>query len=140
MESYIKLRICGHGLNLQEITNQLGMTPVNARKKGEIFIDEKYGMRVTVFQEDFWLGGYKPRQNSKLEDEIEYFAMKLKPSATYLKALAEKHDVRFWVSLHLEEIQANVHISPATINALSEMGAKLDCSMMFLKDFYEGNY
>ena len=86
------------------------------------------------------LAAYKPCENAKLEDELEHFVMQLKPSAAYIKSLAEKHAVTVWISSHPEGIQANIHISSVTINVLREMGATLDCSMAFLKDFYEGNY
>ena len=140
MKYYINLRISGLGLNLQEITNQLGIMPVNTCMRGEIHIDEKYGGRETVFQEDVWLAEYKPYENAKFEEELENFVTQLKPSAIYLKSLAEKHAVTVWISSYPESEQANVHITSATINALSEIGATLDCSMAFLKDFYEGNY
>jgi len=140
MRSYINLRICGQGLNLQEITNKLGLLPVNARKKGEVHVDEKYSGKSKIFQEDFWIGEYRPSENVKLEDELEHFLVQLKPSAAYLKSLAEKHTVTVWVSSYLEKEQANVHISSTAIDVLSEIGATLDCSMAFLKDFYEGNY
>jgi len=140
MRSYIILRISGHGLNIDEITDQLDIGPIKAQKKGDTFISRWHGGEQIIYQEDFWISERKFIENNKLENEIESFVMQLKSSAAYLKSLAQKHSVTVWVSSYPDGEQANVHITSATISALSEIGATLDCSMVFLKDFYEGNY
>jgi len=140
MKTFINLRISGAGLDLQEITTQLPIHPANTGKKGDVIIGQWSFEENTTLQEDFWLGEHRSDEKLKLEENLEHFMMKLKPAAAYLRTLAEKHHVTIWVSAYPENEQANIHISLATINILSEIGATLDCSMAFLKDFYEGNY
>ena len=139
MNSFIKLRISGDGLNLQEITDQLGLLPSHTSRKGDAFIS-RWRHEKIIYQEDCWLAEHEPSEGAKLELEIEHFATQLKPSAAYLKSLSEKYNVTFWISAYPEGEQANVHITAKTIGILSELGATLDCSMAFLKEFYDGKY
>ena len=137
---YIKLRISGIGLNLQEITDQLGFMPASAGKKGDIIPSKWQTDVATILPEDVWLGEHKFDNATNPEHEIEQFAIRLRPSAPYLKSLSKKHSITFWITAYPEGEQANVHVSALTIDILSEIGATLDCSMLFLKDFYEGKY
>jgi len=140
MRRFIDLRISGLGINIQEISERLSMTPDNAYKKGDIHIDNKYGGEKIVYEEDCWISEYKANEHMRVDEQLENFLAELKSSSAYLKGLADKHKVTIWVSLFPDIEQANLHISLSTINALSDMGATLDCSMAFLGDFYSGNY
>ena len=140
MKTYIDLRISGSGLNLQEITDQLSMTPDYAYKKGDTYIDCKHDGKITVYEEDCWITGYNADGNKNLCENIEDFLRKLESSSTYIKRLAETNDVTIWVTAHLDSEQANIHFTLPTINSLSKIGATLDCNVAFLKDFYSGDY
>ncbi|MCL2353441.1 MAG: DUF4279 domain-containing protein [Defluviitaleaceae bacterium] len=136
---YINLRISGVNLDFDEITKELGVEPKRISRKGDIVLN-KYSLPPTIIQEDVWSLEYELDEDANLGDAFEGVALQLQPAAPYLKSLAQKYQVTFWVSLYLDGIQKNMHITSKTIEALSEMGATVDCTMMFLKDFYEGNY
>jgi len=140
MRYFINLRISGTELDFQEITTKLEMPPVNCGKKGDVIESRVPGIGKNTIQEDFWIGEHKPDENANFEENLEHFVVKLIPSSNYLKSLAEKHNVTIGVSAYPDNEQANLHVSLPTIMALSEIGATLDCSMAFLKDFYDGNY
>jgi len=139
VKAFFDLRISGLGLNIHEITDRLKITPDYAYNKGDTFVDKKHGGEIT-YKEDCWIAGYEANENRDLDEELEYFVTKLKFSADYLKSLAEHHNVTIWVSTYPENEQANIHITLPTIIALGEIGATLDCSMVFLKEFYDGKY
>ena len=140
MTTFINLRISGTAIDLQEITEQLPIPPVNTGKKGDVVMNRSPLEKRTVIQEDFWIGEHRFDENASLEENLECFLIRLRASAAFLKFLSKKHDVTIWVSAYPETEQANMHISVEAINILSEIGATLDCSMAFLKDFYDGIY
>lgn len=140
MKSFINLRISGQGLNLEEITQKLKSVPDRTYKRGDIFVDQKHGGKKVIYQEDCWILGYEPDENTSFEEELEYFVTKFKNASAYLKSLAEEHNITIWISTYPDCEQANTHISFPTINILNEIGATLDCSVTFLKEFYDGTY
>jgi hypothetical protein len=139
-KSFINLRISGLGLNLPEITDQLKIAPSHAYKKGDIYYSKKPIVKEIIYQEDCWISGTENQPDDAVEQAIDGFLEKLLPSSIFLKELARKHNVTIWISAYPDSEQANIHLSSQTINALSEIGATLDCSMALLKDFYDGTY
>jgi hypothetical protein len=127
-------------LNLQEITDQLKLIPDRAYKTGDVFIDEKYGAKKTVYQEDCWITGIKSEEGEPVEDTVARFLDKLRPYSIYLKELSSSCDVTLWLSLYPDNEQMNVHLSRKIIAQAYEMGISIDVGAMFLKQYYEGRY
>ena len=140
MTTYIALRISGLEMSHDEITAQLKIASPKISKKGEIVNNKKYKLPPTIVQEDSWMSGFEPYEHTKPQDALEDFVMRFKPSFAYLKSLSKKYSVTVWVSLCPEKEQFNMHVTSKAIKALNEMGATLDCTMMFLQAFYEGDY
>jgi len=138
MKSFVKLRISGVGLNLQEISDQLGLAPDQAYKKGDACAHREHGGEAAAYHEDCWMVGLESDEDMTVEENVERLVSMLISSSVYLKALSKEHNVTVWVSAYPDAEQANIHIAAPTIAALSEIGAALDCSTLFLKDFYDG--
>jgi len=131
----INLRISGIGLDFQDITEQLGISPIKVGKKGDIISRQKYRMPDTVLQEDSWLAEQKVDDDEELGVVLEDFVMKLQLSSDYLRSLAKEHHITVWISKYLDDVQGNIHIPATVINAVNNIGATLDCSMMLLENF-----
>jgi len=140
MKSYVKLRISGIGLNIQEISSRLGLAPDHVYMKGDICSPRNHSGEEIAYQEDCWIKGIESDEDINVEKTLERFVGTLKSSSDYLKTLSKEHDVTVWVSVYPDSEQANIHIAAPIIIALSEIGATLDCSTLFLKDFYNGMY
>jgi len=140
MRTFVDLRISGDGLDLDEITEKLGMAPDVSFKKGDVHIDTKFGSKATVYQEDCWITGYEYSGEAIFEETLDSFMAKINLSASYIKSLSEMHKITVWISAYPDSEQANIHLSKNSIEIINEIGATLDCSMAFLKEFYEGNY
>ena len=139
-KGYVDIRISGIGLDEEAISKNLGLIPNTFYTKGDTFVDEKYGGTKIEYEEDCWIVGTETEFNEAIEHTIDRFLEVLLPSAEYLKDLSRKHNITLWVSLYPEDEQSNIHISGKTINALCQIGISLDCSVSFLKDFYNGSY
>lgn len=139
-KAFINLRISGEGLNLQEITARLEMSPDYAYKKGDVFIDHKHGGQTIVYQEDCWIAGIESIPKESIGQSIERFLELLKPVSGYLKELAQRSQITVWASIYPENEQMNIHLSSTTIAILHSIGVSFDGSVMFLKQFYDGTY
>ena len=139
MSDFIDLRISGMGLDLQDITKNLSMKPAFSSKKGDVIFNKATGTE-TIHKEDSWIVGVETAPGASIEQTIEKFLKQLIPAASYLKDLAAKFEVTVWVSTFPETEQINVHLSPQAINDIHEIGASFDCSVKFLKQFYDGTY
>jgi len=139
MDCYIKLRIGGHGLDLQEITTELKTIPDAAFKKGDKIIS-KFESEKTRHTEDSWLVSVKFSKLRPLELEIEEFILSFIPHAKYIKGLSEKFDVTFWIDTYPNTEQFCVNLTKKSIAALYEMGTTFDFGVMYLVAFYDGHY
>lgn len=140
MNNFINLRISGFGLDLQEISNQIGMIPHCAYKKGDIFVDKKRDGKEVIYQEDCWIAGTETFPNETIEQALERFLKQIIPVSNYVNNLAKKNEVTIWISAYPDDEQTNIHLSVETIRALCEIGVSFDCSTLFLKQFYDGTY
>ena len=136
--NFINLRISGIGLNLEEITQKLKTDPNTSFKKGDTSIGRH--KEIIMHTEDYWIYGEKFDEDVSIDEMTKQFVVKYLPCKNYIKELAEQFNITLWVSLYLEDIQFNVHLSAENLKSITELGVTLDITFMYLRDFYEGNY
>ena len=140
IKGFICLRISGLGLDIQSITNSLKVRPDKAYKKGDSYVDIKYGNEPIVYQEDCWRVQIKTQSEESIEEALERFIDTFIPAADYLNSISSKFDATIWVSTYPESEQVNIRISPKAIHNLCKLGVALDVGAIYLKQFYEGTY
>ena len=137
---FIKLRIVGQNLKLEEITEKLSQLPSFTYRKGDRYTP-KYGeKKAIVYKEDCWLLTLEKDESQTFDDAINEFLSKLKNSTDYLKELSSNFDVTLWISAYPDEEQSNIHLSPDTLKLIANMGISVDLNNLFLKEFYDGTY
>lgn len=137
---FIKLRIVGQNLKLEEITEKLSQLPSFTYRKGDSHTP-KYGKeKAIIYKEDCWLLELEKDENHTFDDMINKFLSNFKNSTDYLKELSSKFDVTLWVSAYPDEEQSNIHLSPNTLKLIADIGISVDFNILFLKEFYDGTY
>ena len=144
---FVNLRIVGKGLKLQEITDKIGITPDTSYKEDEERITNVLRREERViYKEDGWIASVETKHNKRhepiesIENAIDRFMKILCPATDYIRELSTKAEITFWIDGYPDSEQQNVHISKEVLKNLFDMGITLDCSMAFLKPFYDGTY
>ena len=71
MNAFVKLRISGLGLDLQDITKNISIEPDVSYKKGDVVVSEITG-KETVHREDSWIVGFETKGEKSVEERL-YF-------------------------------------------------------------------
>lgn len=136
MNGFVKLRITGEGLPIQDVTNKLERTPDFSYKKGDVFIDERFKRRPVIYKEDCWLVEAEKNNDESLEECIERFILGFNEKTSYLKEFSKRFNLTVWISAYPEKEQTNIHLSAETTAIIAAMGASIDYNIAFLKEFY----
>ena len=137
MKSFVMLRISGNDLELNIISKQLGIIPEYAYKKGDPIISKQNNKIVGKYNEDCWIYGMESHCNETTEMCLERFLEKILPNSAYLKTISVIYNITIWISVYSDDEQNNFHVSKNSLKTIYEMGATLDISTSFLKEFYE---
>ena len=137
---FIKLRITGQNLNLEEITEKLSHKPSFTYRKGDSYIPKYADKKPIMYKEDCWLLEVEKDVTQTLDDTIIKFVSNFTDKTGYLQELSGEYDVTLWVSAYPDEEQSNIHLSPDTLKVIADMGISVDFNILFLKDFYEETY
>lgn len=140
VNAFVDLQISGLGLSLQEITARLSISPEHSAKKGDVFVNQKYGGKTTIYPEDFWIVGTKMQPDETVLQMLERFLFSLMPASSYLKDLSSEFNVTVWVSTYPETDQINIHLPQNVVRMLHDLGVNFDYSVSYLKEFYDGTY
>ena len=139
LTAYIGLRICGTGLDLNEITQKLGVVPAHSYKQGDTY-DNKYTKSKIVYREDCWIADSEIKIDRDLEQVVgEFFAPYLIQSQ-YISGLAKMFSVSVYLSVYPESMQYAFLMSEKVISTLHSLGATMEIKVADLREFYEGEY
>ena len=127
-------------MDFEEITEKLSQQPSSICRKGNSHVSKVGEKKATVYKEDCWLLQVEKDESQSFDDAINTFISKFKDVSEYIKELSSKFDVTLWVSAYPDEEQSNIHLSPNTVKLIADMGISVDFNVLFLKEFYEGNY
>lgn len=136
---FVKLKISGHGLNIEEITKKLKQEPDYKFYEGESYTS-KYDNTPITYKEDCWIKGTEKKGDETVENTIERFLSDYTHSASYLQELAGKFNVILCISVYPDEEQSSIHLSTKVLKLISDMGMSIDFDASFLKKFYDGSY
>ena len=134
---FIKLRITGHNLKLEEISEKFARQPGLTYRKGDSYTSKYSDRKPVTYKEDCWMYEVEKSENMTLEAAIEKFVSEFADCADYLKELSEQNNITLWISAYPDEEQDNIHLSPKTLRHIADLGISIDFDIMFLKDFYE---
>jgi hypothetical protein len=138
MSDFVKLRISGTGMSLDEITDTLSIYPKYAYKKGDTHYD-KYTDKTITYQEDCWLISRSIEPES-FEDDLRSFLLLFQDKSAFIKSLSESCEVMLWLSLYPESNHFNIHFSPEIIEMAHSLGVCMDVEVSDLREFYDGTY
>ena len=130
---YLYFRISGQGLDIDKITNSLGVQPQIAYKEGDTY-KGKYG--VNTYEEDCWMAGYEIPSNKSFESATEEFFAQFTPSKDYIRKLSECFEVKAYISLYPEEEQFAIHLNKTTISILNTLETELSISFSYIVELY----
>ena len=110
------LRIFGDFLDLDGITQQLGLTPTNSHRKGE-----RAGPRSAPYQHDMW--AYEPPvpEEQPLEVHIDALWTDIKHATAYLRTLKQLAIVDVFLGYRSNSDQAGISVPAASLTMFVEL-------------------
>ena len=139
-KGFVKLRITGQDLNLEQINNELLQQPSFTYRKGDIYTPKFGDKQPIIYKEDCWLFEVEKQEDETIDATVYRFLTKFVKSKEYLNKLSQKAELTLWVSAYPDNEQGNIHLENKTLKLLADFGLVVDFDIMFLKDFYDVTY
>lgn len=119
-------RVFGAGLDLEAVTEKLGLHPDLVHRQG----DPDPGKR--PYPHDMWSIASPLNEAEELEAHIKWLSDRLTPYKDFISSLRRrfKVDIYCWMTYFTE--QAGLALSTETLRFLADMGLDLDVSLIFL--------
>ena len=139
-KGFVKLRITGQDLNLEQINNELSQQPSFTYRKGDTYTPKFGDKQPIIYKEDCWLFEVEKQEDETIDATVYSFLTKFEKSKEYLNKLSQKAELTLWVSVYPDNEQSNIHLENKTLKLLADIGLVVDFDIMFLKDFYDATY
>ena len=139
-KGFVKLRITGQDLDLEQIKKELLHQPSFVYRKGDCYTPKFGDKKPVVYKEDCWILEGEKQDVETIDGMLYRFLTELEESKKYLKEISDNADVALWVSVYPNSEQSNIHIENNTLKLLADMGLVIDFDIMFLKEFYDATY
>ena len=139
-KGYVKLRITGQDLNLEQINNELSQQPSFTYRKGDTYTPKFGDKQPIIYKEDCWLFEVEKQEDETIDATVYRFLTKFEKSKEYINKLSQKAELTLWVSVYPDNEQSNIHLENKTLKLLADIGLAVDFDIMFLKDFCDGTY
>jgi len=119
----LSLIIRGNNLDFEEINTMLKLQPVKVKRKGEPITLEH------VMNDDCW--SYKVEyEKNEMETALDSFLNDLKPSAGYIRNVANEHRVYIFVSLRSNLGQMGFELKPEIIKSLADLNIAVEVHIL----------
>ena len=139
-KGFVKLRITGQDLNLEQINKELSQQPSFTYRKGDTYTPKFGDKQPIIYKEDCWLFEVEKQEDETIDATVYRFLTKFVKSKEYLNKLSQKAELTLWVSAYPDNEQGNIHLENKTLKLLADFGLVVDFDIMFLKDFYDVTY
>jgi hypothetical protein len=121
------LRIMGKNLDLEAISSSLNLNPSHTHRKGESDrTKDKY-------RQDMWLLDSPLESERELDIHLRWLEEQLRPNYSYLKSLQTKAQIDVFCSYTSEGDQAGFSLSPESLSLFTELGIKLELSLISIR-------
>src|SRR5437773_6080987 len=119
-------RIMGEGLDLETISNRLGLTPTHMHRLGE------RTQSGDSYQQDMWLFDSPLDKKKGLDAHLKWLDQQLRPHYDYLRSLKPRAKLDIFCSYTSEGDQGGFSLSPKALAIFTELGIKLELSLITL--------
>ena len=115
---FIKLRIAGQNLNLEEITQKLSQQPSFIYRKGDFYTPKFGDKQPIIYEEDCWIFEVEKQEDETFDDMLYAFLTRFIKSKEYIKELSDNlRDVALEIQSSIQNMQSSLN----DINSLSSM-------------------
>jgi Domain of unknown function (DUF4279) len=122
------LRVSGFGLDMEDITQQLGHVSSHTHQKGELNqLKEPYGT-------DMWLLDSPIGKDQPLESHLNWLAGVLLPHKQYISQLRKEQKIDIYCYKTCYTEQASLNLSSQALRIFTELNFDLGVSLIFLPD------
>lgn len=122
----LSLRVSGHGVDLDNITRTLGLTPSHSVREGEP-VRPGHDRRA---DQDVWVYDFARKWEKPLGELMTLAEQTVYPILGPLKRLAQEHDVALWCSYQTNLAQGGFDLPPSALRFLSDTGVTLTVSVL----------
>ena len=139
-KGFVKLRVTGQDLNLEQINKELSQQPSFTYRKGDTYTPKFGDKQPIIYKEDCCVFDVEKQEDETIDATVYRFLTKFVKSKEYLNKLSQKAELTLWVSVYPDNEQSNIHLENKTLKLLADIGLVVDFDIMFLKDFYDITY
>ena len=90
-KGYVKLRITGQDLNLEQINNELSQQPSFTYRKGDTYTPKFGDKQPIIYKEDCWLFEVEKQEDETIDATVYRFLTKFEKSKEYINKLNQKN-------------------------------------------------
>ena len=120
------LRVFGKKVNLEEISEKLGIKPTETHRRGERLGKTSKMM----YPNDIWILDAPVPRESDLEKHLLWLKKKLLPHKKYIWELKKKYHVDFFCGYRSNNDQGGFSLSPKCLELFVELGIQLEFSII----------
>jgi hypothetical protein len=123
------LRIFGQNLDLDAITERLGVHPSHVHRKGE-----RRGPRSPEYKHDMWSLKAPLPEETALEDHLEWLHHALAPQFTYLKELKQAAQVDIFCGYRSNSATAGFEVDYRALQLFFDLEVPFSVSVIVIED------
>jgi len=129
--NFVNFKIAGQGIDLEEVSKALNITPKHICKKGNVNYD-KITKQPFTYTEDCWTYSIEIKSIEETEEKILEFVGLFYKNKEYIQQLSNMHDVTLWITIYQDSYQYNLRFTNNVISKVSEMGIDIGITCMQL--------
>src|SRR5262245_34921572 len=118
------LRVCGDGLDPEEVTRLLGRAPTRSQRKGQPVLSAS-GETKRIARTGSWLLDHPVRGEVTIEEEIESLLDSLPPEGQAWAAIGERYRVDLLCDVFVRGLNQGFELSPHVLEKLGRRGVTL---------------
>lgn len=122
------IRIFGVDLDLDGISNQLGIQPSESHRKGD------RSLTARSYSEDMWRIDSPYPKTVPLEVHLSWLRQALLPRYDFIRQLREKYEISSYCGISVDGTRCRLRISPDALKIFVELGITMDLTVIFVGD------
>ncbi|MGH9352949.1 MAG: DUF4279 domain-containing protein [Terriglobia bacterium] len=120
------VRIFGVDLDLDSISNHLGIQPSESHRKGDLSLPSR------SYSEDMWRIDSPHPKTETLEVHLSWLGQVLVPRYDFIRRLRENHEVSSYCGISVDGDNCRFQISPESLRMFVDLGIAMNLTVIFI--------
>jgi hypothetical protein len=128
-ESMVTFTVKGAGLDIDGISQNLGLIPSHTHRAGDRVFKSASDRR---YDQDMWAFGSELARTESFDTHIKWLAQQLRPHHDFIRSLKDVAEVYMVCSFIMRDWEAGFSISSEALAIFTELGIDLDLSLLVM--------